>query len=101
MTVEHDTSQDTWLDRIGYRIFTPRSLLVLLTAVNAITYFDVGVMSAVLPKVAVFFKINHTQQGTIASAYNVGFMICCPIAAALASHIRPKVSFLLGLTNSS
>jgi MFS family permease len=86
-------TKDSWLDRMGYRIYTPRRLLVLLTAVNAITYFDVGVMSAVLPKVALFFDINHTQQGTIASAYNVGFMICCPVAAALASYIRPKVRY--------
>ncbi|KAL0489892.1 sphingolipid transporter Spinster, partial [Acrasis kona] len=90
-------ANDPWIDRLGHKIYSPTRLLILLTTINAITYFDVGVMSAVLPEVAKFFNINHTQQGTIASSYNVGFMICCPVAAAIAAHVRPKYVIIVGL----
>ena len=82
----------TRLQRLRYEIFSPARLLILLFIINIFIYFDRGAISAVVPYVEKYWKINKTQQGALASAFMVGYMVFCPIFAELASRLNASVS---------
>jgi MFS family permease len=47
--------------------------------------------------VAESFSLSNTQQGALASAFNLGFMSACPLAGVAASFMRPKYVIMCGL----
>lgn len=93
-------ASETWRDRV----ITPRVVLALFTLVNFITYYDRGVMSACLtdvrsdPSIAGDDgTISDTKGGFIVSAFMVGFMLTCPLFAALGGTLPAKKIILIGL----
>ncbi|KAL0489861.1 sphingolipid transporter spinster [Acrasis kona] len=88
--------QERW-NALGYKVFRPTVLMIMITLINITIYFDRGVISAVLQEVARYWEINNTLQGFLASAFIVGFMLFCPISAAASSYIRPTFIMAFGL----
>lgn len=86
------------------RFVTPRMVLALFTLINFITYYDRGVMSASLSSIRSDATIagsdgtiSDTKGGFIVSAFMVGFMLTCPLFAALGGTFTAKRIIIVGL----
>lgn len=86
------------------RFVTPRVVLALFTLVNFITYYDRGVMSSSLSSIRSDSSIagddgtiSDTKGGFIVSAFMVGFMLTCPLFAALGGTFTAKRIIVAGL----
>jgi MFS family permease len=91
------SSPFTWSQRLRFHIFSPSRLLVFLFIVNVLIYFDRGAISAVTPTLENHWDLTKTQQGALASAFMVGYMIFCPIFAELATRISVNIILTIGL----
>jgi MFS family permease len=86
------------------KIITPRVVLALFTLVNFITYYDRGVVSGALTSIRSDSAISggdkpvsDTEGGFIVSAFMIGFMITCPLFAALGGTFTAKQIILAGM----
>jgi MFS transporter, Spinster family, sphingosine-1-phosphate transporter len=86
------------------RFVTPRVVLGLFTLVNFITYYDRGVMSSSLSSIRSDSSIagdggtiSDTKGGFIVSAFMVGFMLTCPLFAALGGTFTAKRIIIVGM----
>lgn len=86
------------------RFFSPRVVLGLFTLVNFITYYDRGVMSSSLSSIRSDSSIagdggtiSDTKGGFIVSAFMIGFMLTCPLFAALGGTFTAKRIIIAGL----
>jgi len=66
----------------------PKLTLAFLACMQLIMYFDRGVVAAVLPMVKENWELTSTEEGIIASAFTIGFMIVSPLWANLAMKFR-------------
>eukprot|EP00762_Andalucia_godoyi_P002245 ANDGO_07587.mRNA.1 putative sphingolipid transporter spinster homolog 3 len=83
--------------RFADRVFRPLVLLIFLTFINLLNYFDRGAMGAVLSDVKEVYSISETQAGAIASAFMLGYMVFAPIFAQLSFKILPTRIMFFGL----
>jgi len=91
----------TRFELIRFRLFSPVRLLILLCIINIFIYFDRGAISAVVPFIEKHWTISKTQQGALASAFMIGYMIFCPIFAELASRVGANILLAVGLVGWS
>eukprot|EP01028_Stygiella_incarcerata_P014052 TRINITY_DN894_c0_g2_i1.p1 TRINITY_DN894_c0_g2~~TRINITY_DN894_c0_g2_i1.p1 ORF type:complete len:498 (+),score=115.26 TRINITY_DN894_c0_g2_i1:119-1612(+) len=76
--------------------FSSGFLLIFLTLVNVLNYFDRGVMASVLPKVKDDFDLTYFESGVLASVFMLGFMIAAPVFAQLSYHFPGTVLMGIG-----
>ncbi|KAL0482342.1 sphingolipid transporter Spinster [Acrasis kona] len=66
----------------------PKLTLAFLAFMQLIMYFDRGVVAAALPMVKENWELSSTEEGIIASAFTIGFMVVSPLWANLAMKFR-------------
>eukprot|EP01002_Notosolenus_urceolatus_P014695 NODE_643_length_1886_cov_10.705498_g515_i0.p1 GENE.NODE_643_length_1886_cov_10.705498_g515_i0~~NODE_643_length_1886_cov_10.705498_g515_i0.p1 ORF type:complete len:550 (+),score=54.47 NODE_643_length_1886_cov_10.705498_g515_i0:151-1800(+) len=102
-------------ERIQRRACSPIALLCFFIWINLLNYSDRGLISLVTapgnqtagsdsyigspdPDHPGEYYLGKTESGVLASAFMLGFMVCCPLFAALADVIGPLRVITLGLT---
>ena len=67
----------------------PRTILVLLTALNLLNYLDRFVLSAVLPGVSEDLHLSGSLTGSLATVFLIGYFGTSPIFGAWADRVGP------------
>lgn len=83
------------------RLLHPIALLFTFKALNGITYFDQGALAGCLRAIRVVQSArgerstwSDTRVGAVASIFMIGYLITCPIFAALDSKFTSKTLIL-------
>lgn len=79
------------------RIWTPFRLVVFLTLLNLLNYFDRGAIAGVLTDLEKQYDLSGTDQGMLAGAFMIGFMVANPIFTHLATVYQPTKLIFVGL----
>lgn len=89
-----------WLERI----YTPKMCLVMFTLINLFTYVDRGAISSTLTPIRSDSTISggdgvisETKGGMIVSVFMIGYMVACPIFAALGKYVSVRILVATGL----
>ena len=75
---------------------SPRTLLVLLTALNFVNYLDRYEMAAVLETVRRDMALSNLQAGLLGSVFLASFLLTAPIFGALGDRMPRKHLLLIG-----
>ncbi|KNC47540.1 major facilitator superfamily transporter MFS_1 [Thecamonas trahens ATCC 50062] len=79
------------------RFFGRRMVFFFLTVVNLLTYYDRGVIAALLLDIENHFDLDSTRGGLLGSVFMVGFMLASLIFAKYVHTVRPTYLLCIGL----
>jgi MFS family permease len=75
----------------------PLRLLVFLTAINLLNYFDRYIVHAVEPLLRSEFALTNAQSGFVGAAFVVGYVIFSPLFGYLGDRFDRRVLMAIGL----
>ena len=75
----------------------PKLLLVLLTTVEMLMFYDRGAIASVLPQVKSHWDLSGKQEGIIGSAFIITFSIGSAVFAYLANFVKVNIIMAFGL----
>uniref|UniRef100_A0A0A9WI09 Protein spinster 1 n=1 Tax=Lygus hesperus TaxID=30085 RepID=A0A0A9WI09_LYGHE len=104
----HDKDEESGVFHIplGFcaRIYTRVFVLIIMSTLNFIIYFDRGCISGSLTaiqddnKISPDGKLSDSRGGMIASVFMFGYMFTCPFFSSLDGIVRSKYIILVGMT---
>ena len=74
----------------------PRTALLVLTALNLLTYIDRSVLFAVQPLVQSEFHLNDAQIGRVTTLFFVFYTVAAPLMGPLADRYSRRMVIVLG-----
>lgn len=77
---------------------SPKTMLILFTSVQLITYLDRGIVSTELADIQDAYGLSGLEAGTLAGAYMVGYMTFSPVFANMADRVSPLTIMAFGLS---
>ncbi|KAG2394249.1 hypothetical protein C9374_004013 [Naegleria lovaniensis] len=75
----------------------PKLLLLFLTIVEMLMFFDRGAIASVLPSIKEHWTLSGKQEGIIGSAFIITFSIGSTLFAFLANYVRVNLIMAFGL----
>jgi MFS family permease len=75
----------------------PLRLLIFLTAINLLNYFDRYIVHAVEPLLRADFALTNAQSGFVGAAFVVGYVIFSPLFGYLGDRLDRRLLMALGL----
>ena len=72
------------------RSLSPVALLIILTALNFLNYFDRFILASVAESIGTEFTLSDTQRGSLSTAFMLGYFISSPFFGYLGDRMQRK-----------
>jgi MFS family permease len=75
----------------------PIGLLLFLTLVNILNFFDRYIVHAVEPVLKAEFALSNEQSGYLAGAFVIGYVVFCPLFGFFSDRVDRRFLMAFGL----